>query len=328
MTQAVSIDQFTPHKIQANGLQHFAMSAGNPGDPLVLLVHGFPESWYSWRHQMPILAEMGYYAVAIDCRGYGETDAPEDISAYSQEHITADIKGIVEALGYSETVLVCHDYGASVCWQVALIYPELVKRIIGISIPFGGRPPTSPLEHMKKIFSDNFFYMLYFQDVGPADNEFNEDIKNSLLASYYGGSAEGTKKQLEPDTVAALLKRTRMFEDMPMPEKIPDWLSEEDLAYYTSRFEKHGFTPGINYYRNQDNYWKWSEHLHDKKVTQPANFIIGKFDIMYLINQKAIDRMPKYFEQLESVNVVENCGHWVQNEKPVQVNKILREVLS
>ena len=175
---------FEERKVEVNGVYYFMKTAGHSVNPLVLFIHGFPDSWYSWRHQLGTIAEAGYFAVAIDQLGYGESAAPLEIERYSQDMLAQDLADLIVQLGYESALIVGHDLGASLAWQLCLLHPERVQLIIALSIPYGGRALTQPTVHMRKVFADHFFYMLYFQEPGVAELELEKDIRITLLKVF------------------------------------------------------------------------------------------------------------------------------------------------
>lgn len=313
--------------IKTNGVYYFIKEAGQPNTPLILFLHGFPDSWYSWRYQIRAVAEADYYAVAPDMLGCGETDAPLEIGRYSQDEMAKDIVGLIEALGHEQAIIVGHDLGASLTWQICLLHPEKVKAAIALSIPYGGRALTRPTDHMKKVFGDKFFYILYFQESGIAERELDKDIRDSLLRIYYSGCAEAEdnyKHFLASDSV----KRATTYLGKTMAvEQLPSWLSEKDLDYYASRYQKEGFRPILNWYRCIDIYWERTPHLAGKKITQPVYFIAGKNDHITHMVRKAIKRLPDVVEDLRGIEYLDYCGHWISCEQTDLLNKKILEFI-
>ena len=306
--------------IDTNGVRYFVKKAGDNGAPLILFLHGFPDSWYSWKHQLTATAAVGYHAVAPDMLGCGETDAPSQIERYSQDEMAKDIVGIIDALDYDQAIIVGHDLGASLSWQISLLFPEKVKALVTLSIPYGGRALARPVEHMRKVFGQKFFYIIYFQEEGVAENEFDADVRETLLRIFYSLSAEGGERAQK--FVASDNSNTaeKYLDTTILPNVLPDWLSEDDLAYYVSRYEKKGFRGIINWYRCLDIYWDRTEHLAGKKVTQPTLFIGGKKDPITYMVRKAIDRLPQLVEDLRGLEFIEDCGHWISSEQTEELN--------
>lgn len=292
--------------------------------PLVVLLHGFPESWYSWRHQLRALADAGYRAVAPDQRGYGGTSKPEAIEAYDQVELAADVAGLVQALGEDSAVVVGHDWGAPVAWHTALLHPDRVRAVVGMSIPYGGRMRKSPLAKMREIFTDHFFYMLYFQEPGVAEAELEQNVRDAVGRMLYAWSGdETTNAFIQPKP-----KDAKLLEGLPdLPDPPPEWLTNEDLDFYVAEFEKSGFGGPLNWYRNFDRTWERTAELADAPVKQPALFVAGSRDGALLMSRQAFERMSDYVPNLKQSVIVDGAGHWVQQERPAEVNQALIEFL-
>lgn len=305
-------------QVSANGLDFFVAEAGVAGLPLVLCLHGFPECWASWRYQLPVLAQSGYYAVAPDLRGYGFTDAPKDVEAYRQSKLVEDVMALIRVLGYDSAILIGHDWGCALAWQVARCYPKSIKAVIGMSVPYGGPAPVPPTAAMRKLFEDRFFYMLYFQQTGLPEQELEADVSHSLRCIFHALSADGIADfNVKPDD-------TGFLQSMPVPEAQPRWMREEDLAYYVERFEHSGFTGAINWYRSMDASWEESRNASNWQIPMPILFIGGSQDPVLMFSQKALQRMPDYMPDLRTV-MLDQCGHWIQMEQASEVN---REILA
>jgi len=317
--------QLQQQHIKTNGVRYFIKTAGDKSAPLILFLHGFPDSWYSWRHQLTAMANAGYYAVAPDMLGCGETDAPMEIERYSQDEMAKDIVGLIDALGHEQAILVGHDLGASLAWQICLLYPEKVKAVVALSIPYGGRALAKPIPHMKKVFGDKFFYILYFQKPGVAERELEADIHDSLFRIYFSLGAEGSEIAAQYVANDNPITAENYLDTTIRPEKLPKWLKTEDLAYYISRYENKGFRGILNWYRCLDIYWERTEHLAGKKIPQPTYFIAGKNDPINYMVRKAIKRLPAVVEDLRGVELFDNCGHWIACEQTELLNeKILK----
>ena len=320
--------QLQQQYIDTNGVRYFIKGAGNSKAPLILFLHGFPDSWYSWRHQLTAMANAGYYAVAPDMLGCGATDAPIEIARYSQDEMAKDIVGLITALGHEQAIIVGHDLGASLTWQICLLYPERVKAVIALSIPYGGRALAKPIPHMRKVFGDKFFYILYFQDQGVAEKEFDADVRETLLRIYFSLSAAGSERATQFVASDNPKSAEKYLDTTILPEKLPAWLSEEDLAYYVSRYEKEGFRGIINWYRCLDIYWERTPHLAGKKISQPTYFIAGKQDPITHMVRKAIKRLPTIVEDLRGVEFFDDCGHWIACEQTELLNEKLLEFVN
>ena len=301
--------------VKTNGINLHVAEQGE--GPPVLLIHGFPELWYSWRHQLPALAAAGYHAVAPDVRGYGRSDAPEPIEAYSMREMTADMIGLLDALGEEQAVVVGHDWGSPIAWHCALLYPERVRAVVAMSVPFVPRSPAPPLQMLRQIFKDVFFYMLYFQEPGVAEAELEADPKRSLRLFMYAASGDAPPNL----GLGQKPKDSTFLEGMPEPDRLPDWLTEEDLDYYASEFARTGFRGGLNRYRNMDRDWEELPQLADATVQQPALFIAGEKDgvLQFTRTEPMQERVPN----LRDIVLVPGAGHWVQQEAPAAVNDAL-----
>jgi pimeloyl-ACP methyl ester carboxylesterase len=309
-------------RIEANGLGFYLGEAGNPEQPLVLMLHGFPECWASWRFQLPVLAESGYYAVAPDLRGYGGTDAPEGVAAYSQRELVRDVVALIEALGHSEAVLVGHDFGSALAWQVARENPEKVRGLVALSVPYGGPAPEPPTETMKRRFGDHFFYMLYFQQPEIPERELEADVGDSLRRIFHALSGDADMNQ-----VFGPRKGGGFLDTMPRPAEQPHWMREVDLDYYVSRFREHGFTGPLNWYRALDLHWRQTRRDQHWQITPPTIFIAGRQDPVIALNRKALERMPEYLDDHRGTWLLDDCGHWTQMEQPAQVTSLLMEFI-
>jgi len=313
--------EITHRTVQTNGINLHIAEAGE--GPLVLLVHGFPESWYSWRHQLPALAAAGYHAVAPDVRGYGRSDAPAAIEAYSMKEMTADMAGLVSALGESTAVIAGHDWGAPIAWNSAVLYPERFRAVVGMSVPFLPRSPAPPTQLFKQMFANNFFYILYFQEPGVAEAELEADVRKSMRLFMYAASGDAPRE----GTFWLKPKDAKFLDGLPEPASLPAWLTQADLDYYTGEFERTGFRGGLNRYRNMDRDWAELPQLEGAKVTQPALFIAGDRDGVIAMNPSAVEGMKAHVPDLRRIVMLPGAGHWTQQERPDEVNAALLEFL-
>jgi len=313
------MSEVTHRTVAANGIDIHIAEQGS--GPLVLLLHGFPELWYSWRHQLPALAAAGFHAVAPDLRGYGRTDAPQPVEAYSMRNMTADAAGILDALGVETAVVAGHDWGAPIAWHCALMYPERFSAVVALSVPYTPRASSPPLQALKRAFADRFFYILYFQEPGRAESELEADVRKSMRTILYDWSGDAP----EGAAVARKPEDARLFDDAPEPERLPPWLSEADLDYYVSEFQRTGFRGGLNRYRNMDRDWEDLPHLAGAVVQQPALFVVGERDPV--LGFMRTDAMKTHVPNLRKTVVVPGCGHWTQQERPAEVNRELIEFL-
>ena len=316
--------------VETNGIRTRLAVMGE--GPLVIFCHGWPESWYSYRHQLPVVAKAGYKAVAYDVRGYGESDKPHAIDEYTMKKVTADVAGIIEALGYKEAITIGHDWGAPIAMNTAVLYPKLIKATGTMSVPFTGRGPMPALDLWKEIYKDKFFYQLYFQQEGVAEEEFEKDMRKSLFITYTSGDGRGMREGLRRAAEGLNTKKgpdATYFEGMIEFDDFPSWLSEEDLDYYTGQFEQSGMRGPLNRYRAQNIDWHELPQL-DTKLTQPAFFITGTLDpVNFFIQgeESLFDRVEKNYENLILSKELEGIGHWTQQEAPKEVNATILEFL-
>lgn len=306
-------------RIATNGIELKIAEQGE--GPLVLLLHGFPESWYSWRHQFAPIAEAGFKCVAPDMRGYGNSDAPGDIGAYNQVEVVNDIVGLVSALGYETAIVIGHDWGAPTAWSCAKDHVDVFTAVGALSVPFSPRPDAPPLDTMKAIFKDMFFYQLYFQEPGIAEAEFEKDLEVSLRKFLYIGSGEADLSNVQPKG-----PDSDLLSDIPDPGELGTWCSQDDLNYYVSQFEKSGFRGPINYYRNHNETW---EMTADKPtaIHQPAMFVAGEKDGVIMMAAEALKNMPKHVKDLRINELIPGAGHWTQQEAPERVNEYILQFL-
>jgi pimeloyl-ACP methyl ester carboxylesterase len=298
--------------------------------PLVILVHGFPESWYSWRHQIPVLAAAGYHVVAPDMRGYGKSDKPAAITDYDMKHLTDDIVGIVDAMGEKKAILIGHDWGAAVTWNAMLLRPDRFSAIANLSVPYRGRnPDVRPMDATRKLYGENFWYTIYFQDPGVAEKEFDANPREFLSRMYvlYGAKDLPVEK---PEVTDPRASAGGWIPRMGKPKSLPAWLSEKDLDYYVSEFTEAGFRGGINYYRNSNRNWEITPQLTGAKINAPALFIAGQDDLVIRGASAAELRegMSKIIPDLRDVVVMPGAGHWIQQERPAEVNAHLLAFLA
>jgi pimeloyl-ACP methyl ester carboxylesterase len=300
--------------IKTNGITLHVAESGD--GPLVLLLHGWPELWYSWRRQLLPLAAAGYHAVAPDIRGYGQSDAPIPLNAYSMRNLLADIEGLLDALGERDAVLVGHDWGATIAWNVAALRPERCRAVIGMSVPHLGRPPVPPTELFEHVFGERWFYVSYFQEPGVAETEFEADVARTMRTLLAGTASFDTTAP----AVLAKRKGDGFLAGVEVPNTLPAWLSDEDLAYFVKQYEASGFRGGLNRYRNMDRDWEELPELATARIEQPALFITGERDPARSL--APADAMRAFVPDLQEV-VVPEAGHWIQQEQPEAVNAAL-----
>ncbi|TDZ79975.1 Soluble epoxide hydrolase [Mycobacteroides salmoniphilum] len=290
--------------------------------PLVVLVHGFPESWYSWRHQLPALAAAGYRVAALDVRGYGRSSRPSAVSNYRMLELVDDVAAVVDGLGEESAVVVGHDWGVGIATTAALVHPATVRAVAHLSIPFTplpGPPPAAMFEQMS--FGGQEHYMSYFQTPGLAETEIEPDVREWLQGFY---AALGADTQPGPDEASPMFVTKdggTMLERFPSVR--PAWLLPADLDVYAAEFERTGLTGALNRYRAMEHDWTDLGAYADKPVTQPSIFIGGKQDSVTMMLLDATKAFPVTMPGNQGVHLIDDCGHWVQQEKPDEVNTIL-----
>jgi len=316
------MSEFKHQYINSNGIRMHVAEAGQ-GYPVVMC-HGFPELWYSWRHQMRALAEAGFRAIAPDQRGYGETDAPAPVEAYTQRLLVADIAGMLDALGIAKCVIVGHDWGGAVAWNAALIVPDRIARVVGVNTPFLPRPPIRPSEIMRAMAQGKFHYILYFQEPGVAEAELERDIRRSLRG-FYQAAADllGSLDQTAPPGVFGPAGGGIL-------DRLPDrphgpFLTAEDFEVFAHAFERTGFRGGLNWYRCIDRSWEESAG-REQRVMQPALMITAEYDPVLRPSLSA--GMAAFVPNLRKTVLIKGAGHWTQQEKPAEVNAALLEFLA
>lgn len=306
--------------IETNGIKMRIVEQGT--GPLVLLVHGFPESWYSWRHQISVLANAGYRVIAPDMRGYGQTDSPKAIEAYTIIELVNDLTGLLDKLGEKTSTIVGHDFGAVVSWNACLLHPDRFTAIAALSVPYSPRRESPPLATLRQLMGGRFFYIDYFQNPGVADAELNQDVGKTLRALFFTASAEGDL--MRGRNSAPVRKYLDSLIDMGKP---PSWLTTEDFDYYVTEFERSGFTGGLNWYRNLDRNWELMAAYQNARITVPAVFITGAEDPVQRQTKPNFDVLPDMVPGLTKRLVLKNCGHWTQQERPHEVNAELLQFL-
>ncbi|MBV7379403.1 alpha/beta fold hydrolase [Maritimibacter dapengensis] len=314
-------------KIATNGI---ALNVALAGDgPLVILVHGFPESWYSWRHQIPALAKAGYRVAAPDVRGYGESDRPHAIEAYDMESMTADFAGLAKALSPDDpAVIVGHDWGAPLAWNSARLYPDTFRAVAGLSVPYSTPGETVPLDLYKKLFTEKgrFFYQVYFQDEGIAEAELEADPEDSIARFLWAWSGDAypdgwpTDKP-HGDKVLTGISRP----PLPLP-----WLTQEDVDTFAAQFEASGFRGPLNRYRNwHRDHAFLKNHPSNPIIQQPALFIGGEYDpVLTMFARPPAELLPDVLADLQGCHMLPGIGHWTQQEAPEAVNTRLIDWLA
>jgi pimeloyl-ACP methyl ester carboxylesterase len=312
---------FTRHfqRIRTNGIELNAVVEGE--GPLVLLLHGFPQCSFLWRHQIDPIIEAGFRVVVPDQRGYGSSDAPNEVSAYNIRELANDAAGIAPALGLDEFIVIGHDWGALVAWHTALLHKASCRAVMGLSVPY--TRSEEPRETTNRP-DDRFWYIDYFQEPGIAEAEMEADVRRTLLAIYYtlsGDSPSGSWMAQREHP-----KDSTLLDTLLVPENLPSWLSEAELDYYVHFFERHGFRGPLNWYRNLAVLREVTPELATKKVTQPSAFVAGvKDDVLkYLGDRNWVEEMKPFMSDLRFVTLIDGAGHWVQVERHKETT---REIL-
>jgi pimeloyl-ACP methyl ester carboxylesterase len=311
--------------VDVNGLRTHIAEAG--AGPLVLLLHGFPECWYSWRHQLPAIAAAGYRAVAPDQRGYCRTGGPGETSAYTILHTVGDVVGLIAALGEERAVVVGHDWGAPVAWHTAQLRPDLVRGVVGLSVPHRPRQSKPPLATMRQALGEGF-YMVYFQRPNAPEEEFERDLTDTFRRVLYAasGDAGGATGGMVP-----IVPEGGGFLDFcPAPDQLPGWLTADDIAAYAAEFAPTGFTGPVNWYRNLDRNWELTAAWHGAPVTPPALFVAGDRDLVVAQPQtkQLIAGMHGFVPNLRDTIWLPGCGHWTQQERPTETNTAILAFLA
>ena len=318
------MNEATHRIVETNGIRLHLAEQG--AGPLVVLCHGFPESWYSWRHQLAALAAAGFHAVAPDMRGYGRSDRPEEIDRYTLLHLVGDMVGVLDALKAEQAVIVGHDWGAPVAWSAALL-PDRFRGVIGLSVPYIPRGRMRPTSVMPQN-ADALFYQLYFQSPGEAEAELERDVGLTLRRLLYSSSGDVPRR--EGSAEIGMVPRSGGFlTRMRTPETLPAWITEADLAFYTSEFARTGFRGGLNWYRNIDRNWELLGAFTGARVAVPALFIAGDRDLVVSFRgiSELIANLQTFVPDLRRTVMLKGCGHWTQQERAAEVNAAMLEFL-
>ena len=301
------------------------LEAGDPGSPVIVLSHGFPESSWSWRHQIPVLAAAGYHVLAPDQRGYGRSSAPEEVTAYGIGPLTGDLLNLVDTTGQRDAVFMGHDWGALIVWDLAKLHPERCRAVVGLSVPFV-HWPAPPTQLMKAVYTDRFFYILYFQQVGPAETEMEADVANTMRRVLWGASGEGftgPRGELPPMEGTGFLTQT--VEPPPLPWS---WLTKADFARYVDAFTASGYFGPISYYRNLDANFALLAGRGPEHATMPTYFVAGSRDVVLVMDPGGVERMSQTLPNFKGATIIAGAGHWVQQEAPAETNAALLAFLS
>lgn len=296
-------------RLPVNGLQMQVTTAGQ--GPLVLLCHGFPELAHSWRHQVAALAQAGYRVAAPDMRGYGGTDAPPEVEAYTLLHLVGDMVDLVRQLGETQAVIVGHDWGAAVAWNAALLRPDLFRAVVGMSVPYAPPGKVNLLDSLEQAGIHDF-YMQYFQHEGVAEAELGRDPEASIRRIHWSGSGDAP-----PRTTFGRLGGGGLLDNTREPGTLPAWLGPDDLAVYARAFGERGFRGPLNWYRNLRRNTGLLSPWRGQPIVQPSLFIAGTRDdvLAFPASRAQIDAYPRTLPALRGLHLLEGAGHWVQRER-------------
>ena len=297
-------------EVEAGELRMGLLEAGDPdASQLVLLLHGFPELSRSWRHQLGPLAAPGRHVVAPDLRGFGDTvpldGAPLGVDDFDIEHLTGDVVALLDALGRESAIVIGHDWGADLAWKTALLHPERVSAVAGLSVPYAPRAPAPPADLMREHIGPDF-YMVWFQEPGDADAVLGRDVRHTLTTTKVWTKEWGEREDDRPER--------------------PPWWTEEDLDAYVAAFERTGFTGGLNWYRNLNRNWELTEPYGERRIEQPAFFLTGSRDPVTSFMPHQM--MDGWVTDLREAVVLDGAGHWVQQERPGEVTEALERFVS
>ncbi len=315
----------TPTRRAVNGIELDVFEAGDPDAPAVVFCHGFPELSYSWRHQVSAVADAGYHVLAPDQRGYGHSSRPDDVAAYGTDELSADLLGLLDATGHDDAVFVGHDWGALLVWDLARLHPGRVRGIVNASVPYTPWP-MPPTELFKAAAGDGFFYILYFQPVGPAEQELEADVGRTMRTLLWAASGDAFPDEM-PEPLPA--EGTGFIDSLlaigPPPGEPPAWLTEADVDTYVAAFEASGFFGPLSWYRNLD-----ANHERTKALPAPAApswFIGGTKDVVIARNPGFVEAMTALLPDHRGTVMIEGAGHWTQQEAPEAFNQALLAAL-
>ncbi len=322
------ISDLEEHLIQGNGIQIHYVTKGQ--GPVVVMCHGFPESWYSWRHQIDALAQAGYQAVAMSMRGYGKTSAPQAIDAYDMNHLVGDVVAVANHLNQGPVVVAGHDWGAPVAWYAALMRPDLFRAVACLSVPYtgpiGALPEGIDLNGLmaQTAGPDRDYYRLFFQDPGKAETDLEADIARSVRGFIYliSGDAMANGDISEPFD-GYFPAGQSLSQQLVIPDELPHWINEEDLSFYVDQISSSGFRGGLNWYRNINRLPAITAPFLGSTINQPSFYMGGSTDLIAGNTPEAISSMQQALGDLRHCEIIEGAGHWLQQERPLEVNKAL-----
>jgi pimeloyl-ACP methyl ester carboxylesterase len=309
-----------------SGFDMHIAEAGAGAGPLVVLLHGFPECWYSWRHQLAALAEAGYHVVAPDQRGYGRTGAPLNpgVESYSMLHLVGDVIGLIDALGADRVIVAGHDWGAPVAWNTALLRPDRVSGVIGLSVPYLPRGSEPPISVLRAVYSDGF-YICYFQQPGVADAELSADPRATFRRLLVAASGDGFG-----GGVPVVPAGGGFLDICPEPEELPGWLNEADMDTFVAEFANSGFTGPLNWYRAMDLSWELMAAWRHATITTPALYLAGEQDsvVSFTGGEAMVANLKDVVPGLREARLLPGCGHWTQQERPAEVSQAMIDFIA
>ncbi|HEX7323063.1 MAG TPA: alpha/beta hydrolase [Mycobacterium sp.] len=313
--------EVTERDIKSNGIVLHTFEAGDRGAPVVVLAHGFPELAYSWRHQLPVLAAAGYHVLAPDQRGYGGSSSPENTGDnYTMPVLGADLVGLLDDVGAERGVFVGHGFGAPVVWTAGQLHADRLAGVVGMSVPPEPRAALPPTEAFRNIFGDNFFYMLYFQQPGVADANLGADAAMTMRRMF------GLRVTDDQATVLRMISPgpEGFVDRLPEPGGLPGWISPEEFDHYAVEFTRTGFTGALNWYRNLDRTWEITADA-PQTIGVPAMYVAGTADpVLGYLPHENLQRM--FTDGYREV-MIDGAGHWLQQEKPEEINRLLVDFL-
>ncbi len=309
--------------VETNGIRMHYVQAGQ--GPLVVLCHGWPESWYSWRHQLPALADAGFQVVAPDQRGYGQTSTPHEIESYNIFNLVGDIVGLVNALGSSNPIIIGHDWGAPVAWHCALLRTDLFRACGLLSVPYIPRIPIKPSSMWPMIEGNDLtFYQHYFQEPGKAEADFEADLRGAMKKVLVGASGDAPVGARFEHVFPRGSRPLALVEE---PKTLPGWLTEADVDFFAGEFKRSGLRGGFNWYRNIDRNWELTGFLEGAKLRQPSMFAAGEHDVVLRMVPDASSLVDAWMPECRSKTIIPGAGHWIQQERPAEINRLLLEFL-
>lgn len=307
------------------GVELDLLDAGTPGDPVVVLAHGFPESSHSWRHQIEPLVGAGYRVLVPDQRGYGRSSRPDAVDAYGTDQLGDDLLALLDDVGADDAVFVGHDWGALLVWDLARMRPDRVRGVVNVSVPYTAWP-LAPTELMRQMWGDRFFYILYFQQVGPPEAELDADVERTMRTVLWAGSGElfgPMPTEFPPMEGTGFLEA--FAQDRTIPDGLPDWLDADDLATYVDQFAASGFFGPISWYRNLDANWERTRELPAPPM--PCAFVGGERDGVIAHRPEYVASMADLLPDYRGTTMIPEAGHWTQQERPAEFNAALLDAL-